>query len=148
MKWYIALMSFLVSVAIHAQTPQNVDAVFVDLIDYRQYSKADFLITPTPYYQEYESCGELNIVVIPKEGDRLVPMSHGRQSYTAKGKLLIDEKELVGIAVSEAQKLGANAIVDFSITGVHSERSSVYIGNLRFIEYSKYIIKGFCIKRK
>lgn len=111
--------------------------------DYREYAQQGFLISPSPYTYDFESVGEISIVVRPAKEVKTVPVYPGSINNTQK--LVYEElsyDELVKMAVTEAKSKGADALVNFSIT-------KEYVRNAQGYEIEMYYnITGFCIKRK
>ncbi len=107
--------------------------------------KQGFLISPSPYTYDFESVGEINIIVTPalKQGGKVV---WGETTNTGLYYENISTDELVEMAVKEAKSKGADALVNFSITledirAVDSFKGGVAPGY-------RYYVKGYCIKRK
>lgn len=121
--------------------------VYTSFADYRPYSSDGFLISPSPYTYNFESVGELNITVIPAiiETKKEYPYQPDTFYYVVESEI-IDFNELVSIAVNEAKSKGADAIVNFAINVEYASYYNKY-GSSTSNNISKYIIKGFCIKR-
>lgn len=111
--------------------------------DYREYAEQGFLISPSPYTYDFESVGEIAIVVTPAKEIKVVPEYPGSINNTER--LVCEEipyDELVKMAAAEAKSKGADALVNFSIT-------KEYVRNAQGYEIEMYYnITGFCIKRK
>lgn len=137
----IAIAIIASSCGVLKPTERTVDLYFAD---YREFAEEGFLISPDSYTYDFESLGEIEMVITPaikkygEEGD-----------YGPRGTFLdyeeISHNELVKLAVEEAKKMGADAIVNFSITKTPIAAKDVW-GT--YASGSKYLIKGFCIKRK
>lgn len=107
--------------------------------DYREYAKDGFLISPCPYTYDFESVGELNILITPAKVIVERPSSTYYNSATTINALdyeNIPYSEMVEMAVKEAKSKGADAIVNFNITKEQTATEKYYH------------INGFCIKRK
>lgn len=109
-------------------------------LDYREFSKEGFLLSPYEYTGEYESIGEIQVKIIPAKIKNEVYDYQGNQ--LSSGSYLVQEKisgtEMARIAVDKAKELGASGLVNFKIDTYPIDTTSwVY-----------YIISGFCINRK
>jgi Holliday junction resolvase-like predicted endonuclease len=112
--------------------------------DYRPYQEEGFLISPNAYTYNFESVGEIDIIVEPARIKKLVESQYS--SYEALDYETIPYDELVAIAVKEAKEKGADALVNFSIKREASLELNRTSG--RYMTKYTYYIKGFCIKRK
>lgn len=110
------------------------------LLDYREYAEQGFLVSPYEYTSGYEAIGELEVYVLPANVKKEVKSQYsGGGTYITIAQEDITNQELADIAVEEAKKTGADALVNFKI-----EQTPVSLsGNDVF-----YTISGFCIKRK
>ena len=107
------------------------------LLDFRGYAEQGFLVSPYVYTSDYEAIGELNIYVRPAN----VKVPDPQSDFNIKVIIQedISNQELADIAVEEAKKTGADALVNFDIKQlpVSLDSRDIY-----------YIISGFCIKRR
>lgn len=110
------------------------------LLDFRGYAERGFLVSPYAYTSDYEAIGELEVYVLPANIKKEIkPFDF---SNTVEVRIVpedIPDQELADIAVEEAKKTGADALVDFEIKQfpVSPDSRDIY-----------YIVSGFCIKRK
>ena len=106
---------------------------------YTTYNDEGFLITPYEYTHEYNSVGDLMITVVPAI----------KRTYIADGRYgmlpePVSYQELTRMAVEQAKKMGADALVDFKITRVDRMPTK----DDRNKCWYEYVITGFCIQRK
>ncbi len=110
------------------------------LLDFRGYAERGFLVSPYAYTSEYEAIGELEVYVLPANVKKEIkPFDF---SNTVEVRIVpedITRQELADIAVEEAKKTGADALVNFDIKQLPASLDSRDI---------YYIVSGFCIKRK
>ena len=112
--------------------------------DYSKYADEGFLISPSAYTYNFDSVGEINIMVTPAKVKKEVKSLYS--SYTIIDYEKISYDEMVELAVKMAKEKGANALVNFSI---NTEPINLYDRmNGRCLVGEIYYIKGFCIKRK
>jgi hypothetical protein len=139
MKRIVALgfmVLMLASCSTLKPTQRTVETYFSD---YREYAKDGFLVSPCAYTYDFESVGELNIVITPAKVMVERPSSNYYNSAAMINTLdyeVIPYSEMVDMAVKEAKSKGADAIVNFSITKEQTATEKYYH------------INGFCIKRK
>lgn len=137
-------ISMLASCATPVFTPRQ---VYRGFLDYAPYTENGFLISPDPYTGEFESLGEIILEVIP--GEKLERVQYesaiGATYHNIYTQEPISTDELIAMAVSEAKAKGADALVNFSFQRTF-HKTVLYKG----MEYEmhKYVISGFCIKRK
>jgi uncharacterized protein YbjQ (UPF0145 family) len=148
MKKAFLLMAFALILAGCGTLKQTQRVVLTSFSDYRQYTEEGFLISPMTYTYNYESIGDLEIVLVPAQELKETPSLYA--GSTATHKTLVNESisynELVEMAVNQAKSKGADAIVNFSIKKEDKlEPNRLYGG---YIEVTTYYISGFCIKRK
>lgn len=113
--------------------------------DYREYAQEGFLISPGSYTYDFDSVGEINIVVTPAlEQTKIIKLGE----TTNKGLKYesISSDELVKMAVEEAKSKGADALVNFSIELEEITARDVVMGG--YTKGYRYYVKGYCIKRK
>lgn len=106
------------------------------LLDFRGYAESGFLVSPYAYTTDYEAIGELEVYVLPANIKTADPKSDFNiKIYTQED---ITRQELADIAVEEAKKTGADALVNFKIQKIPVPNSSEHF----------FSLTGFCIKRK
>lgn len=106
------------------------------LLDFRIYAEQGFLVSPYAYTSDYEAIGELDVYVFPANIKTADPQSDFNiKIYTQED---ISRQELADIAVEEAKKTGADALVNFKILKLPVPNSSEHF----------FSLTGFCIKRK
>ena len=134
--------TMLAGCAVLKPTERTIHAYYAD---YSKYTEAGFLISPNSYTGEFESLGEIEIIITPG----IKEFEAEADYFGSRGKYLdyehITHDEIVDIAVSEAIAKGANAIVNFSIATQEISKGDAWGQVAKGI---KYHIKGFCIKRK
>jgi hypothetical protein len=137
----VFLVVILAGCSVLQPTKRTVVSLFSD---YREYAKEGFLISPIPYINDYESIGELNLMITPalEKGNKV----WGKTTNGGLGYEQISANELVSMAVKEAKSKGANALVNFSITLEEIKTTDIVMGGVA--SGYRYHIKGFCIKRK
>ena len=122
--------------------------VSTSFADYRGYTQEGFLISPNPYTSDFESVGEINIIVTP--AIKRSNSTHADGIYYTNSSSYDYEQipydELVEIAVKEAKAKGADALVNFSIARETVSQVDRFHG--RYIVGYAYNISGYCIKRK
>lgn len=145
-KLFIAIFAVasLIGCSAMKETQRTVLSSFSD---YRQYAAEGFLISPSPYTYNFESVGEIDIVVEPAQIIKETPSLYSGGVPT---KTLVYETisydELVKMAVDEAKAKGADALVSFSITKEKISQVNKMYGGYTYSHI--YYVKGFCIKRK
>ena len=110
------------------------------LLDYREYAEQGFLVSPYEYTSGYDAIGEIEILIVPAKVKRMVESLYsGGEPLLRIAQEDISSQELADIAVEEAKKTGADALVNFDIKQlpVSLDSRDIY-----------YIVSGFCIKRK
>ena len=114
------------------------------LLDFRQYAGEGFFISPNPFNGTFDPIGVITIEIYPAT-------KIGQTSFNGMYVLqLVPEpislSDALDMAVGEARKLGANALVDFS----WSVNQKDVVGSNGKItkELSHYTFSGFAIKRK
>lgn len=110
------------------------------LLDFRGYAEQGFLVSPYAYTSEYDAIGEIEIYVLPANVKKDIESQYTEgRTYTVIAQEDISNQELADIAVEEAKKTGADALVNFDIKQlpVSLDSRDIY-----------YIVSGFCIKRK
>lgn len=106
------------------------------LLDFRGYAESGFLVSPYAYTTDYEAIGELEVYVLPANIKTADPKSDFNiKIYTQED---ITRQELADIAVEEAKKTGADALVNFKIQKIPVPNSYEHF----------FSLTGFCIKRK
>jgi len=142
-KLFIAIIAVtsLVGCSAMKETQRTVLSSFSD---YRQYAAEGFLISPSPYTYNFESVGEIDIVVEPAMVKELVKGQYS--NYETLVYETIPYDELVKMAVDEAKAKGADALVNFSITKEKISQVNKMYGGYTYSHI--YYVKGFCIKRK
>lgn len=137
----IPAILLLAGCAVLKPTERSVDAYYAD---YSKYAEAGFLISPDPYTGDFESLGEIEILITPA-----IKEYKGNDGYNSRERYLdyelITHDEIVEIAVEKALAKGANAIVNFSISTENISKGDAW-GQIAI--GAKYTVKGFCIKRK
>lgn len=118
--------------------------VLTSFSDYRPYAAEGFLISPNPYTYNFESVGEIDIVVEPAMVKELTEGLY--YNYETLVYETISYDELVKIAVDEAKAKGADALVNFSIVKEKISHPNKLHGGYTYSTI--YYIKGFCIKRR
>lgn len=118
--------------------------VLTSFSDYRHYTAEGFLISPSPYTYNFESVGEIDIVIEPAQVKETIKGQYS--NYTTLVYENIPYDELVKIAVDEAKSKGADALVNFSITKEKISHVNRMLGGYTYSYI--YYVKGFCIKRK
>lgn len=119
--------------------------------DFSQYAKEGFLISPNSYVGEFESCGVLELEVIPekKVTKGKTVYSSSDNSYTQE-EYLIEEKitgeELLKLIVEKAKLKGGNAIVNFKMSSTSYDTYSPEAQDILTTKF--YSVEGFVIKRK
>ena len=110
------------------------------LLDFRGYAEQGFLVSPYAYTSDYEAIGELEVYVLPANvKNEIKPFDF---SNTVEVRIVpedITRQELADIAVEEAKKTGADALVNFRISKMPASLDA---------PNGIHIISGFCIKRK
>lgn len=141
----IALLFFIAVISGCSALKPTARSITPYFADYRPYAAESFLISPNPYTEEFESIGEIEIVITPA----LKQYPEEGSAYDARGRYIdyedISHDELLKIAVEEAKSRGADAIVNFSISKTPISASDT-AGS--YAAGEEYRIKGFCIKRK
>lgn len=119
-------------------------------VDFREYSKKDFLFTPEKYLGDYESVGLVSFLVMPK-ADRVKTESNTDSNpwkdtgiiHTWKTEEIDIQNALDGI-YKRCIEMGADALVNF-----HSEvEITDYPYLIPPLKLEGYRITGFAIKRK
>ena len=111
-KLFIAFFA-LVTLIGCATVKETRRVVLTSFSDYRPYAAEGFLISPNPYTYNFESVGEIDIVVEPAMVKELTEGLY--YNYETLVYETISYDELVKIAVDEAKAKGADALVNFSI---------------------------------
>lgn len=141
----------LISCGAANQVAETQRQVYTSFSDFRKYSEEGFLISPSPYTYNFESVGELEMTIYPAIEKKEHKYTYSQDTYYRFEKETVDYNELVAMAVTEAKSKGADAIVNFAITVEYktiSYSAYGYISGPMPTEIVKYIVKGFCIKRK
>ena len=118
------------------------------VFDFREYTQSGFFLSPSPYVGTFDPVGEIIIYVLPAKvknteiHDYEIGTLFGKPKAGSEFKTtIISEKiskdELLTILVEEAKSLGADGIVNLSI----SDGTRIIEGK------SYYILSGFAIKR-
>lgn len=126
--------------------------VLESYFDYSGYAKDGFMISPDPYYGNYDPCGEIQIAVYPakfiKKGKDVYNPS--QNSYETNEYLTEEDitgQELLEMIVTNAKEKGADAIANFRCKSIKNNYFNSTLG--MYIDYfSHYEISGFAIKRK
>lgn len=138
----LAVIALASSCSIIRPTAREVVTYFAD---YREYAAEGFLISPNPYTEDFESIGEIEIVITPA----IKQYPEEGQPYDYRGEYLdyesIEYNEIVRIAVEKAKEKGADALVNFAISQTPISQSDA--DGIR-VDGFVYHVKGFCIKRK
>lgn len=85
--------------AIAQEKPYRERSVFSEVLSFTEYE--DLFISTGDYHGKYKTLGLLNIKIFPEESGR---MGHIKPE-------VIEEKELLEMAVTEARKIGADGIL-------------------------------------
>ena len=140
-KLLIAIMA-LTTLASCATMKPTQRVTLTSFSDYREYAKDGFLISPSPYTYDFESVGELNIIITPAKVITEKPSLYSNTTIKGLDYEKIEYEEMVEMAVKEAKSKGADALVNFTIT-------KEYVRDTQGLVKEKYYnITGFCIKRK
>ena len=124
-------------------------STIISYTDYSKYDKEGFFVSPTPYYNDYTPCGEVYISVPAYQVVEDKDVKIDSKGYNQYGNYVIGSPvttksnlytrgDLVDLAVEQAKKNGADALVNFKVGAIYSEQGSII----------RYEIFGFCIKRK
>lgn len=125
--------------------------------DYAKYEEEGFLISPYEYTEDFDGLGELRLVIAPALIEVQLPSVYsGGAARTVFDYETIPYDELVQVAVEEARKRGADALVSFSIELRDLKvNDPIYKGGAcgrsmgdGYTQGYMYHIKGYCIKRK
>lgn len=151
---FLLLSVFLVSCA--TQKTSSVRHVPSESIllgyDFRPYTEKGFLITPEMYQGNYDAIGLLDYILLPEARRTLKVVG----AYRDENGRVVQEKqfswdvESIDVAVAidsmymECVKMGADALVNFSVT---TEGKS-YTDYDPSLYMTGYRISGFAIKRK
>lgn len=145
-KFFIAIIAVATFTSCSAMK-ETQRTILSSFSDYRQYATEGFLISPNPYTYNFESVGEIDIIVEPAQIIKETPSPY---TVGLPTKTLIYETisydELVKMAVDEAKAKGADALVNFSITKEKISHVNKIYGGYTYSHI--YYVKGFCIKRK
>lgn len=144
MKKIAIIIVAVLSIAGCSTMKETQRTILASFSDYRPYTIEGFLISPTAYTYNFESVGEIDMIVEPAIVKEKV--ENGYSSYERLVYETIPYDELVKMAVDEAKAKGADALVNFSITKEKVSQTDTMYGGYTY----KYIyyVKGFCIKRK
>ncbi len=149
MKKFITLLSAAVIITSCGSIKPASRIVSTSFLDYREFTKENFLLSPDPYPAEYEAVGEIQILVIPEVKKGYAPPQLAKPTANGLPSPVvymenITYNELARLAVDEAKRLGADAIVNFSIV----EKDRIPAHKAKNQSTTQYVINGFCIKRK
>jgi len=114
--------------------------VYTHLLDFRQYAGEGFIISPNPFNGTFVPIGVITIDIYP--ATRIAELEWGTKVVVPE---LISLSDALDIAVSEARKLGANALVDYSWFSTEQDAVGP---NGKIIKERYYTFSGFAIKRK
>jgi lipoprotein len=145
MKKIIVLLSILLISGCAMQRQRLVSTFF---LDYRPYTEHGFFISPDPFNGKFIPVGDLAITVIPgtepKKTQEKMSIDYERAYFddiyatpSIPAKEIISPEELLEIAVSEAQKVGANGISNFKCECIRNIKTNMV---------ESYYITGFCIR--
>lgn len=115
-------------------------------IDFREYSKKDFLFTPEKYDGKYESVGLISFLIMPeavKEKIKVNPFVDSEETYKWNINEINIQNAVEGI-YKHCIEMGADALVNFK-ADVEIEDNSIATPPLKLYGYR---ITGFAIKRK
>jgi hypothetical protein len=114
-------------------------AVSIAVLDFTEYQKTGFLITPEEYHGDYESCGFIEITVRPSlKAGREPPGLFSTGFNLVVGPIEIEEA--IEQMYEQALNLGADAITRFKATSKEFQ--------VRTYTFEGVRISGFAIKRK
>jgi hypothetical protein len=142
-KLFIAMVAIMTFIGCSTMK-ETQRTILSSFSDYRQYAAEGFLISPNAYTYNFESVGEIDIVVEPAMVKVLVESIY--TNYETLVCETISYDELVKMAVDEAKAKGADALVNFSITKERVPQTNAMNGG--YTPDHVYYVKGFCIKRK
>jgi len=139
---YIVVTSTLV-VSISSCSPRlspTERVVISTVLDFRKYNAEGFFISSTPYMGLYDPLGQIRIGIIPAKTVKVTTIDPVRNRYSSATTTTTYEyeneeivtDELLAIIVSEAKKLGADGVVNVTIS-----RSESY-----------HYLTGLAIKRR
>lgn len=141
---YLALIGLLCASCSTLQPSKRI--TLISFVDYRQYEAGGFMISPDPYAKDFESLGEIDIIITPA----IKEYPEEGQPFDSRGKYLdyenISHNELVRMAVDEAKSKGADALVNFKIVSTPISRHDSDTGET--LHGYEHYISGYCIKRK
>lgn len=137
-KFFIAIVA-VVTITSCSTMKETQRTILTSFSDYRQYAAEGFLISPSPYTYDFESVGEIDIVVEPAMVKVVKSQYYNYETLVYE---TIPYDELVKMAVDEAKAKGADALVNFTITKEYVRDTHGLINEMY------YNITGFCIKRK
>lgn len=135
---YLALIGLLCASCSALQPSKRI--TITSFVDYRKYEAEGFMISPDPYTKDFESLGEIDIIVTPAIVEKNEYYSLTLQYET------ISREELVETAVREAKSKGADALVNFKIVSTPISQYSAGTGEV--LNGYMHNISGYCIKRK
>lgn len=139
MKKALVILASLMLITSCATIKPAQRIVTTGFIDYQEFSKEEFMLSPDPYIGEFEPIGELKI--------NIVPALKSSQVWGQSAKItreLVTYQEMAQIAVSKAKGIGADALVNFEIKiePRYPTRKDKNWCNIQ------YFVSGFCIDRK
>lgn len=111
--------------------------------DFSEYSEQGFLITPEGYDGPYESIGMISMTISPAARR---PSGNSRAAgadQVMEGEWVIDRittEELVEAAYEQASDMGADAIINFNVSGSTKSPAPQ-------LTIPEYTVSGFAIKR-
>lgn len=140
------LMLILLSFSCMSKIDHIPGRTTTSILDFSEFTKRGFLITPYKYEGKYESIGMIYIEIIPgasRHKRKVVRnnVSHGYQ-FAEWTQEEITTKDALESMYKTAKEMGADAIVDFHIN--QTEKEYEYSGvrtTLKGLELSGYAIK-------
>lgn len=146
-KWVlISIIVFLSSCGVPKETQR---IIIVTGYDFSKYTESGFLFSPEPYTHPFDAIGLINVTVVPevKQGSRKEDMPFDETKYIrieSRGIYWLveklDSKMVIEEAYRQATKMGADALVRFSI-----QTGTTHNGALSIPMYE---VSGFAIRRK
>jgi uncharacterized protein YbjQ (UPF0145 family) len=140
------IVFILVSIFVFGCAPKPTKRVVKTYVfDFREYSNSGFFISSTPYIGMFDPIGEIVIHVYPAKDVTTINPERFEGDNTVVVEETISPNELLDILVKEAKVLGADGIVNMSISD--ETHNYVHNGNVKTI-FWRYRLSGFAIKRK
>lgn len=127
----------LLSIALFTGCATRERIVLPYYVDFSEYTKAGFYVSPDAYPGKFEPIGMIEVVVYP--GTKKI------DGFTKDEP--ITEDELLKMAVEKAKEKGADGLVDYSAIYAPFEYQ-VKKGSTVVIYKSRYVVRGLAIKRQ